>query len=87
MTFVYVSGTGTGGKAMWAQVKGRTEHALLALFPNAYMFRLAILQPIHGEVSRTLWTRIGYALFRPFLPLIRAVGPHQSSAPRNSDAP
>lgn len=87
MTFVYVSGTGTGGKAMWAQVKGRTEHALLALFPNAYMFRLAILQPIHGEVSKTLWTRIGYALFRPLLPLIRAVGPHQSSAPRNSDAP
>jgi uncharacterized protein YbjT (DUF2867 family) len=61
MTFVYVSGTGTGGKAMWAQVKGRTEHALLALFPNAYMFRLAILQPMHGEVSKTLWTRIGYA--------------------------
>lgn len=29
MTFVYVSGTGTGGKAMWAQVKGRTECALL----------------------------------------------------------
>lgn len=31
MTFVYVSGTGTGGKAMWAQVKGRTERALVAL--------------------------------------------------------
>jgi uncharacterized protein YbjT (DUF2867 family) len=75
MTFVYVSGTGTGGKAMWAQVKGRTEHALLALFPNAYMFRLAILQPMHGEVSKTLWTRIGYALFRPLLPLMRALGP------------
>lgn len=37
---------------MWAQVKGRTERALLALFPNAYMFRLAILQPIHGEVFK-----------------------------------
>ena len=41
MTFVYVSGAGTGGKAMWAQVKGRTEAALLALFPSAYMVRLA----------------------------------------------
>ena len=33
MTFVYVSGAGTGGKAMWSQVKGRTENALLELFP------------------------------------------------------
>lgn len=49
MTFVYVSGAGTGGKAMWAQVKGRTEDALLDLFPNAYMFRLAMLRPMHGE--------------------------------------
>src|SRR5262245_41328034 len=29
MTFIYVSGAGTGGKSMWAQVKGRTENALL----------------------------------------------------------
>jgi hypothetical protein len=27
MTFVYVSGAGTGGKAMWAQVKKHTEDA------------------------------------------------------------
>ena len=53
MTFVYVSGAGTGGKSMWAQVKGRTESALLELFPNAYMFRLAALQPMNGEVSKT----------------------------------
>jgi uncharacterized protein YbjT (DUF2867 family) len=31
MTFIYVSGAGTGGKSMWAQVKGRTENALLSL--------------------------------------------------------
>src|SRR5215467_4836765 len=74
-TFVYVSGAGTGGKAMWAQVKGRTEEALLALFPNAYMFRLAMLQPMHGELSKTRWTRIAYALFRPLFPLIRAIAP------------
>jgi uncharacterized protein YbjT (DUF2867 family) len=75
MTFVYVSGAGTGGKAMWAQVKGRTEEALLALFPNAYMFRLAMLRPMHGEVSKTRWTRIGYAVFGPLLPLVRAIAP------------
>lgn len=40
ITFIYVSGAGTGGKSMWAQVKKRTEDALLALFPNAYMFRI-----------------------------------------------
>src|SRR5436309_2943281 len=73
MTFVYVSGAGTGGKAMWAQVKGRTENALLALFPSAYMFRLAMLRPMNGEVSKTRWTRIAYAVFRPLLPLLRAI--------------
>jgi uncharacterized protein YbjT (DUF2867 family) len=75
MTFVYVSGAGTGGKAMWAQVKKRTEDALLALFPSAYMVRLGALRPMHGEVSRTRWTRIGYALARPLLPLVRAIAP------------
>lgn len=75
MTFVYVSGAGTGGKAMWAQVKKRTEDALLSLFPNAYMFRLAMLRPMHGEVSKTRWTRVAYILFRPLLPLVRAVAP------------
>src|SRR5207244_1341370 len=75
MTFVYVSGAGTGGKAMWARVKGRTEAALLALFPSAYMFRLAALRPMHGEVSKTRWTRISYTLLKPLLPLLRAVAP------------
>jgi hypothetical protein len=75
MTFVYVSGAGTGGKSMWAQVKGRTENALLALFPNAYMFRLAMLRPMNREVSRTRWTRVSYVVFRPLLPLLRALWP------------
>src|SRR5258705_9848825 len=75
MTFIYVSGAGTGGKSMWAQVKGRTENALLSLFPRSYMFRLAALRPMHGEVSKTRWTRISYALFHPLLPLVRAIAP------------
>jgi len=75
MTFLYVSGAGTGGKAMWAQVKGRTEDALLALFPSAYMVRLSLLRPRHGEVSKTRWTRIAYAAFRPLLPLVGAIAP------------
>ena len=75
MTFIYVSGTGTDGKAMWARVKKRTEDALLALFPNAYMFRLAMLLPMNREISKTRWTRISYAIFRPLLPLIRRMAP------------
>src|SRR5260370_27195153 len=75
MTFIYVSGAGTGGRAMWAQVKGRTEEALLALFPSAYMIRLAMLLPMNREVSKTRWTRITYALFRPLLPLVRVIAP------------
>jgi uncharacterized protein YbjT (DUF2867 family) len=75
MTFVYVSGAGTDGKAMWARVKKRTEDALLALFPSAYMVRLAALRPMHGERSKTRWTRISYALFRPLLPLLYRFAP------------
>lgn len=75
MTYVYVSGAGTGGKAMWAQVKGRTEEALLALFKSAYMFRLAGLRPLHGEVPKARAMRIAYAIFWPLLPLLRAISP------------
>ena len=75
ITFVYVSGAGTGGQSMWAKVKGRTEDALLALFPSAYMFRLGALRPMHGEVSKTHWTRIAYAVFRPLFPLVQAIAP------------
>jgi uncharacterized protein YbjT (DUF2867 family) len=75
MTFVYVSGAGTGGTAMWARVKGRTEAALLALFPSAYMVRLGALRATHGETSKTRWTRIGYSVLRPLWPLVRAIAP------------
>jgi len=75
MTFVYISGAGTGGKSMWAQVKKRTEDALLTLFSNAYMFRIGALRAMHGEVSKTRWTRILYVIFRPLWPLVRVIAP------------
>ena len=75
MTFIYVSGAGTGGQAMWAQVKGRTENTLLELFPNAYMFRIGALRAMHGEVSKTRWTRIIYSVFWPLWPLVRLIAP------------
>jgi uncharacterized protein YbjT (DUF2867 family) len=75
MAFLYVSGAGTGGKAMWAQVKGRTEAALAGLFQDAYMVRLAMLRPVHGEVSRTRWARVLYRVFGPVAPLVQALAP------------
>lgn len=75
MTFIYVSGAGTGGKSMWAQVKGRTEKALLELFPKSYMFRIGALRAMHGEISKTRWTRILYSVSRPLWPLVQAVAP------------
>ena len=76
MTFVYVSGAGTDssekGRMMWARVKGKTENALLRMpFKSAFMFRPGIIQPAHGERSKTRAYRIGYILFRPMFPLLR----------------
>ena len=67
-----MSGAGTGGKSMWAQVKGRTEKALLDLFPKSYMFRIGALRAMHGEISKTRWTRILYSVSRPLWPLLQA---------------
>lgn len=75
MTFIYVSGAGTGGKSMWAQVKGRTEQALMELFPKSYMFRIGAVRAMHGETSKTRWTRIMYSVSRPLWPLVQAIAP------------
>lgn len=81
MTFVYVSGAGTDsterGRSMWARVKGRTENALLALpFRAAYMFRPALIVPLHGVRSKTGWYRVLYAVMKPLLPLLRVLFPN-----------
>ncbi len=81
MTFVYVSGAGTDsserGRTMWARVKGRTENALLRLpFQAAYMFRPALIVPMHGVRSKTGWYRVLYALMTPFYPALKALFPN-----------
>ena len=75
MAFEYVSGAGTGRKAMWSQVKGRTENDLIALFPNAYMIRLGALIPTHGERPKGSGARLAYAILRPLVPVLRAIIP------------
>ncbi len=80
MTFIFVSGAGTDsterGRTMWARVKGATENALLKLpFKAAYMFRPAVIQPLHGVKSRTTSYRVLYAITRPLLPLLKRMLP------------
>ncbi len=79
-TFIYVSGAGTDstarGGTMWARVKGETENALLAMpFAAAYMFRPAMIQPLHGIRSRTALYRVVYTILWPILPLAKSLVP------------
>ena len=80
MTFIYVSGAGTDGteqgRSMWARVKGKTENDLLKLpFKAAYMFRPALIQPMHGIKSSTTAYRVGYAIATPLFPILKALFP------------
>jgi uncharacterized protein YbjT (DUF2867 family) len=74
-TFIYVSGAGTDsteqGRTMWARVKGKTENDVLALLPNAYMFRPGYIQPMHGVTSRTRLYRLAYVVAVPLYPIVR----------------
>jgi len=71
IAFVYVSGAGTGGAAMWARVKKRTEDELLKMFEQAYMFRPGYIQPLHGITSRTALYRVLYVFIKPLYPLFK----------------
>ena len=75
-TFVFVSGAGTGGRAMWARVKARAENALMEMpFKAAYMFRPGMIQPMHGIKSRTRSYRIFYMFFGWLMPVLRRFFP------------
>jgi len=76
MRFLYVSGMGTGGNAMWARVKGRTEDDLLALFPAAVMIRLGALRPMHGERSKAPGGRLLLGLVSPVWPILQWIWPN-----------
>lgn len=76
MRFLYVSGMGTGGKSMWARVKGRTEADLLALLPGAIMIRLGALRPMHGERSKAPGGGILLTLVSPLWPMLQWLWPN-----------
>jgi uncharacterized protein YbjT (DUF2867 family) len=76
MTFIFVSGTGADGKAMWARVKRRTEEALFAMpFQRVFVFRPGLIQPLHGIRSRTRLYNALYPLLYPFVLVAKAVKP------------
>jgi uncharacterized protein YbjT (DUF2867 family) len=82
MTFVFVSGAGADtteqGRSMWARVKGKTENAIFRLpFKASFAFRPGVVQPVHGERSRTAAYRVLYAITKPLLPLFRRLWPGQ----------
>jgi uncharacterized protein YbjT (DUF2867 family) len=76
LTFIFVSGTGADGKAMWARVKKRTEQDLAALpFKALLVFRPGIIQPLHGIRSRTRMYNILYPLLWPVIMITKLVWP------------
>jgi uncharacterized protein YbjT (DUF2867 family) len=76
MTFVFVSGTGADGDAMWARVKRRTEEDLAALpFKDLYIFRPGLIVPLNGIRSRTRIYNILYPILYPLMMLVRKISP------------
>ena len=75
LRFLYVSGMGTGGKSMWAQVKGRTERDILALLPRSVMIRLGALRPMHGERSKAPGGTVLLTILSPLWPLLQRLWP------------
>ena len=77
MTFIFVSGAGAEGKAMWARVKRKTEVALFAMpFKAVYVFRPGVdsAAPRHQvEDGRIL--RMLYTITEPLLPVLRRLMP------------
>ena len=56
---------------MWARVKGKTENESPRMPSHAaYMFRPALIVPLHGIQSKTGFYRAFYTLLGPVLPFL-----------------
>jgi uncharacterized protein YbjT (DUF2867 family) len=76
MTFIFVSGAGAEGNAMWARVKRKAEDALFAMpFKAVYVFRPGVIQPKHGIKSRTRLYNLLYPILLPLIFVARLVAP------------
>jgi uncharacterized protein YbjT (DUF2867 family) len=74
--FLYVSGMGTGGKSMWARVKGRTENDLISFLPESIMIRLGALRPMHGERSKSYGGGVLLTILSPLWPVLQWLWPN-----------
>jgi uncharacterized protein YbjT (DUF2867 family) len=78
LTFIFVSGQGADGGAMWARVKKRTEDDLFAIpFKSVYVFRPGFIQPLDGIRSRTKLYNVLYPLLYPVMLLMKVLAPAQ----------
>ncbi|HEY4180971.1 MAG TPA: hypothetical protein VGM90_29210 [Kofleriaceae bacterium] len=76
MTFVFISGAGAEGKAMWARVKKQTEVDLAPLpFKAVYSFRPSVIQPLHGIRSRTKLYNAFYVVLYPVVLAMKLIAP------------
>jgi uncharacterized protein YbjT (DUF2867 family) len=82
LTFIYVSGAGTNpaGRQMWQRVKGRTEAAVIEMFPNGYAARPGIIRPTHGATSKTRLYNNAYTVLNPVLSLLERVAPKYATS-------
>jgi uncharacterized protein YbjT (DUF2867 family) len=76
MTFVFVSGRGADGNAMWARVKRKAEVALFAMpFKQVFVFRPGVIQPLNGIKSRTRLYNVLYPIVYPLLMIAKLIKP------------
>jgi nucleoside-diphosphate-sugar epimerase len=75
IVFNFVSGYGTDsserGRVMWARVKGKTENALLRMFPGKeFNFRPALMKPMPGQRHLYGYNRWTHKILYPILSLV-----------------
>lgn len=74
LVFSFVSGHLTDsserGRVIWARVKGRTENALMRMFPGQeYNFRPALMRPMPGQKHFYGYNRLTHKVLYPVLSL------------------
>ena len=72
LVFNFVSGYQTDssetGKVMWARVKGKTENALIKMFPGrSYNFRPGLMNPMPGQKQFYGYNRLTHKILYPVL--------------------
>jgi nucleoside-diphosphate-sugar epimerase len=75
IVFNFISGnradSSERGRVMWARIKGKTENALLRMFPGKeYNFRPALMRPMPGQKHFYGYNRWTHKILYPLLSLV-----------------